>query len=109
MACKLHPTLESYFAATNRHDVDGMIAAFAEDAVVQDERQQHRGTSAIRAWIVDTIRKYDFTAEPTSVVHSNDEMVVSVTVSGTFPGSPITLRYRFRLGVGEKIARLEIA
>ena len=37
MATKLHSTLEGYFAAANSHDVDGMIAAFADDAVVKDE------------------------------------------------------------------------
>jgi hypothetical protein len=107
MATKLHSTLEGYFAATNRHDVDGMIAAFADDAVVKDEGHEHRGVSAIRGWMNETIRKYNFRAEPTSAVPSNNETAVTVTVSGNFPGSPITLTYWFALG-GEKIARLTI-
>jgi len=107
MATTLHSTLESYFAATNRHDVDGMIAAFADDAVVKDEGREHQGTSAIQEWVKETIRKYDFKAEPTAVTRANDQTVVGVTVSGTFPGSPIALTYRFRLD-GRKIARLDI-
>jgi ketosteroid isomerase-like protein len=34
--------LERYFAATNRHDVAGMIADLADDAVVKDEGREHR-------------------------------------------------------------------
>ncbi|HEY7764901.1 MAG TPA: nuclear transport factor 2 family protein [Aestuariivirgaceae bacterium] len=107
MATKLHSTLEGYFAATNKHDVDGMIAAFAGDAVVKDEGHEHRGVSAILRWMNETIRKYNFSVEPTSAIHANNETVVTVTVAGNFPGSPITLTYSFTLA-GEKIARLTI-
>jgi hypothetical protein len=107
MATKLHSTLERYFAATNRHDVAGMIADFADDAAVKDEGREHRGIPAIREWMTETIRKYEFSAEPTNVARANDGTAVSVTVSGSFPGSPIALSYWFKLE-GQKIARLEI-
>src|SRR4030095_11958559 len=107
MATNLPPVLERYFAATNRHDLDGMIADFADDAVVKDERREHRGTAAIREWMTETIRKYDFKTEPTTVARANGQTAVSVTVSGNFPGSPVALTYRFKLE-GQKIARLEI-
>jgi hypothetical protein len=107
MAMKLHATLGWYFAATNRHDVAGMIATFADEAVVKDEGREHRGLPAIREWMMETIRRYDFRAEPTNVAPVNDTTAVSVTVSGNFPGSPIALTYWFTLE-GRKIARLEI-
>lgn len=34
------------FAVQNTHDIDAMLAPFAEDAVVRDEGHEHRGTSA---------------------------------------------------------------
>jgi hypothetical protein len=107
VALKLHSTLERYFAATNRHDVAGMIAAFADEAVVKDEDREHRGLTAIREWMTETIRTYDFQVEPTDIAPVNDTTAVSVTVSGNFPGSPIALTYWFRLE-GWRIARLEI-
>ena len=55
MSTKLSSTLESYFAATNRRDIDALIAAFADDAIVKDEGQEHRGSAAIRAWMRKTI------------------------------------------------------
>lgn len=108
MTPQMHTTLERYFAATNRHDVAGMIADFADDAVVKDEDHEHSGVPAIREWMKETIRKYKFKAEPTRVARENDRTAVSVTVSGDFPGSPIALTYWFKLE-GQKIARLEIA
>src|SRR5690349_5136293 len=107
MATPLHPTLERYFAATNRHDVDDMVADFADHALVKDEGREHRGPPAIRAWMEETIRKYNFKTEPTSAVPENGKIAVRVIVSGNFPGSPITLTYRFKLE-GDKIARLGI-
>lgn len=107
MTIKMHPTLEDYFAATNRHDIAAMIADLADDAVVKDEGHEHRGLPAIREWMTETIRRYKFKAAPTSVARANDRTVVAVTVSGDFPGSPIALTYRFELA-GQKIARLEI-
>lgn len=107
MTPQMHPTLERYFAATNRHDVAGVVADLADDAVVKDEGHEHRGVPAIREWMEETIRKYKFKAEPTRVARENDRTAVSVTVSGDFPGSPIALTYWFKLE-GQKIARLEI-
>jgi len=107
MTTKMHSTLERYFAATNEHDVAGMIADLADDAVVKDEGREYHCVPAIREWMKETIRKYKFKVEPTSVAQENDRTAVSVTVSGDFPGSPIALTYWFTLE-GEKIARLEI-
>jgi hypothetical protein len=107
MTGQVHMTLERYFAATNRHDVAGMIALFADGAVVKDEGHEHRGVPAIREWMKETIEKYKFKAEPTRIARENDRTAVSVTVSGDFPGSPIALTYWFEIE-GQKIARLEI-
>lgn len=107
MTTRMHSTLERYFAATNRHDVAGMIADLADDAVVKDEGREHRGVPAIREWMTETIRKYKFKVAPTSVAREDDRTAVAVTVSGDFPGSPIELTYRFKLD-GQKVARLEI-
>ena len=107
MTTKMHSTLEHYFAATNKHDVAGMIGDLTDDAVVKDEGREHRGVAAIRKWMKETIQKYKFKAEPTSVARENDQTAVSVTISGDFPGSPIALTYWFKLE-GQKITRLEI-
>jgi len=50
----------AYFAATNRHDVDGMVEPFAPTAVVVDEEYEGelRRAAAIRGCMEETTRKY---------------------------------------------------
>ena len=107
MIAKLPRMLVDYFAATNAHDVGAMIAAFAEDATVHDEGRDHTGMAAIRAWMKETIEKYDYKVEPIESSRSDSRAVVLVSLRGRFPGSPITLQYAFTLA-GQKIAHLEI-
>jgi ketosteroid isomerase-like protein len=99
--------LADYFTATNAHDVAAMIAAFAEDATVHDEGRDHAGVAAIRAWMKETIEKYDYKVEPVESSRSGSRAIVLVSLHGTFPGSPITLQYAFTLA-GQKISHLEI-
>jgi ketosteroid isomerase-like protein len=107
MTAKLSGTLFDYFSAANAHDVAAMMVNFAEDAVVKDEGQQHHGSIAIRDWMNETIEKYDFTIDPIESSRNGGQTVVLVSLSGKFPGSPITLQYQFTLD-GQKIACLEI-
>jgi len=84
-----------------------MIAAFSENAVVEDEKEQHRGREAIRAWMNETIAKDDFHVEPTNVADEDGKTIVTALVSGSFPGSPVSLRHSFTFA-GAKIVRLQI-
>ena len=107
MPTELPEPLAAYFAAKNRHDIEGMLAPFAADAIVWDEGQERSGHPAIREWMVETTRKYRVTVEVTGVAVDNDRTLVAALVSGNFPGSPATLHYAFTLE-GGSIARLEI-
>jgi uncharacterized protein (TIGR02246 family) len=107
MSIRLSEPLTDYFKAANTHDVSAMLAAFAHDAVVVDEGQRHRGLVAIREWMRKTLENYAFEIDPIeSSVSGNDTLVIA-SVSGTFPGSPITLKYKFKAN-GGKITGLEI-
>jgi hypothetical protein len=55
MTTGLEPAIAKYFAAANEHDVAEMVATFAEEAVMRDEGQEHRGLAAIGSWIETTI------------------------------------------------------
>lgn len=96
-----------YFAAKNARDVAGMLGWFAADAVVVDEGRRYRGTAAIGAWLAETTRKYAVSAQVTGVAAEGARLVVTALVSGNFPGSPVSLRYRFTLAEG-RIAGLEV-
>lgn len=51
--------------------------------------------------------EYSYTVEPFAVSEEAGETVVTSHLVGTFPGSPIDLRYRFHLA-SNRIAGLEI-
>jgi len=105
---KLPEPLRSYFEAVNREDVKAMLAPFAANAVVTDEGKTRRGVLELREWIEEVTEKYHPRFEVTDVVHDGAEVtVVTGLVSGAFPGSPIRLRYTFRLSAGT-ITHLEI-
>ena len=107
MPHELPTPIAIYFEASNEHDADTLLTAFAEDAHVRDEEREMIGRAAIRAWAEDTFSKYEAKVTPTAVDPNGNDIVVTATVAGTFPGSPIALAFRFGLADGE-IARLEI-
>ena len=104
---KLPPPIQRYLDASNVHDVKSILACFADDAVVRDENDTHRGKIDIGHWATTTIEKYKFQFKPLNSQERNDETVVSVDVSGAFPGSPISLDYHFTIA-NDKIASLTI-
>jgi hypothetical protein len=108
MSAQLPAVLERYFAAQNAHDTDALVACFAPDAVVHDEGEDIVGTAAIRAWKEKTSAKYRVTVEPLERRDESGRTVVVARVSGTFPGSPANLTYRFGLTPADQIDALQI-
>ena len=103
----LPPLIQRYIDASNTHDVRSVLACFNDDAVVRDENETHRGKTDIERWITTTIQKYNFQFKPLSSQERENDTLVSVEVSGTFPGSPISLDYHFAIA-HERIACLTI-
>ena len=89
--------IQRYIDASNAHDVRAIVDCFAADAVVGDENAMRHGKTEIRRWATETIEKYKFQFKPLSVDERGAETILSVEVSGSFPGSPITLDYRFTI------------
>jgi hypothetical protein len=108
MPTKLPAPIAAYFTANNVHDIDAMLAPFAETAVVKDEGREWRGSAAIRQWMQETTAKYAATVAVTDVVETDGKTLVTGRVSGNFPGSPVDLQFAVTLA-GAKISRLEIS
>ena len=107
MSVNLPEPILNYFNADKKLG-KAVSECFTEDGVVVDERQTYRGRSAIDRWHSDTTAKYQYTSEPIDVTGRDNQWVVTSRLQGNFPGSPITIRYRFVLK-GNEIASLEIA
>jgi ketosteroid isomerase-like protein len=107
MPISLTPIIQSYIDASNAHDVKSILDCFADDAVVRDENATRHGKIDIEGWASETIDKYKFHFRPLKAERRANETVVSVEVSGRFPGSPVTLDYHFNVA-NEKISSLII-
>jgi hypothetical protein len=96
MKTSLPSSITTYFQASNAHDTDGLLAVFTDDAVVADEGHEYRGP-AIRAWSEKVNAAYQPKAEVLDATAIPGGMLVAARVSGTFPGSPVDLHFRFTL------------
>ncbi|NWA81448.1 MULTISPECIES: nuclear transport factor 2 family protein [Pseudomonas] len=106
---ELAPAIVAYIAATNTRDTSAIAHCFADDANVFDEGEHQVGIAAIARWMEDTGRRYQPRVEVLNVQHRTGKVLVSNGVSGNFPGSPLELRYTFRLNEQGKISRLDIS
>lgn len=104
---ELPPAIAAYFSAAHDADTAALEKIFTADAHVYDESHDHDGIDAIRAWRINTYDKTPFTARPLELVEGDGRPVVSVEVTGSFPGSPVMLQHTFKL-VNGRISSLDI-
>jgi hypothetical protein len=106
MLLSLPQPIAAYFEA-DRGRGDSVAKCFAPDAVVKDEGNTYRGVNAIRQWRAEVAKKYAYTCQPLAVEQQDDRTIVTCRLDGNFPGSPVDLRFLFRLA-DDKIKDLEI-
>lgn len=107
MTIELPAIIARYFAADATEGPEQVARCFTETAVVTDEGRSQKGRSAIEAWKASASTQYSYIVEPFKIVADGDRFVVTSHLVGNFPGSPVDLRYIFKLE-GEQIAALEI-
>ena len=106
MTLDLPQPVAAYFTA-DRSDSEAVAQCFTENAVVKDEGRTVKGRAAIKQWKEAASAKYHYTSEPSVCDRQDGKVVVTSRLTGTFPGSPVNLRYLFKLR-GDKIESLEI-
>ena len=106
MTLNLPEPIAAYFSADGA-DREAVGRCFTNNAVVKDEGHTYEGLAAIKEWKAGSSKKYTYTSEPFASDEKDGKTNVTSRVSGNFPGSPLNLRYFFRLE-GNKIASLEI-
>jgi ketosteroid isomerase-like protein len=101
----------SFIDALNRFDLEGLVATFAEDAIVNDHRCELRGRDAIREWAAREIVGDRVTMMVIDATRRGDSATVSAEVEGTFSKtglpSPFVLTFYFAVD-RERIAQLVI-
>ncbi|PUZ26377.1 hypothetical protein DCC81_10750 [Chitinophaga parva] len=85
-------------SAQNNFDSVAYANCFIETAVVFDEGKTHNGKKEIEHWIEKVNKEYQATMKP--LEYSAIEHTLKTEVSGTFPGSPITMTYHYEFADG---------
>ena len=79
--------------AQTQFDSHAYANCFTETAVVFDEGKTHNGKTEIRNWIATANSEYKTVMKPLD--YNEKENILSAEISGTFPGSPLVLKYHF--------------
>ncbi|EFK35782.1 Uncharacterised protein [Chryseobacterium gleum] len=91
--------------AQNNFDSAAYAQYFTETAIVFDEGKTHKGKIEIEKWIDKSNKEYKATMEPLD--YNERENILSAEISGSFPGSPIILKFHFDITDG-KIQQLKV-
>ncbi|MBO1752527.1 nuclear transport factor 2 family protein [Actinotalea sp. BY-33] len=105
---QLPATIRAYLSAHEARDVEAALRAFGPRAVVVDQGQTFRGTSAIRDFLREAGAPFSYTIELVGARQVDDTRWVATNrLEGDFPGGVAELDYRFTLD-GDVITELVI-
>jgi hypothetical protein len=76
--------ITEYIEASNTFDGDRLIAAFADDALVNDAHREFRGVEAIRRWVAKEMVGDRVRIEVTEVIDHHGQTIVRGRYDGDF-------------------------
>lgn len=101
MSLQLPAPVERYIQIANSDAPEAVPECFASDAIVRDEGETYEGVAAITNWMAATKKKYGHTITPLELAGRDGESVLKARLAGSFPGSPITVNFKFVLADGK--------
>lgn len=87
--------------AQEEFDTEAFAGCFSDTAVVFDEGRTHQGRNEIKLWISKANQEYRTVMTPIGYTESGQTGILKAEVSGSFPGSPVTLDYHFSVSNGQ--------
>lgn len=103
----LPEVIQDLVNAQNNFDSTAFANCFSETAIVFDEGKNYTGKTEIKNWIEKTSKEYNTTMKPIGFEGDIEKGSLKAEVSGTFPGSPVTLTYNLEFK-GKYIQSLKI-
>jgi hypothetical protein len=107
----LPPLVAVYVKATNSFDLEELLAAFADDALVNDQLRDHWGKSAIREWAARDIIGEKLTMHVVKIVEHYGHCILTANVDGDYDKrglpDPLVLNFYFSAH-GDQIVQLII-
>ena len=108
---KIPTVIQSFIEATNAHDADAFIHAFADDALVNDVARNFWGIDSIKKWSDKEIIAPKITVKIDDIVDHYGDFIVTALIDGNYDKSktpdPLYLDYFFTVK-NEKIVKLII-
>lgn len=87
--------------AQNRFDSVAYANCFSETGVMLDEGKTHTGRVEIEHCIDESNKKYRSVMKPLEYTENGTSGLLSAECSGTFPGSPLVLKFHVELIDGQ--------
>jgi hypothetical protein len=84
MSTELPATVAEHIAAVNAFDTERIVATFAPDAYVNDNRREIWGTDAIRAFMAKEFVGDHVTMEVQEVIDHHGDIIVRARYDGTY-------------------------
>jgi hypothetical protein len=84
MTTELTGVIAEHIAAVNAFDTDAIVATFAADAYVNDNRREIHGVDAIRRWVEQEMVGDRVTLEVREVLDHHGDIIVRARYDGTF-------------------------
>jgi ketosteroid isomerase-like protein len=84
MTTDLTGVIAAHIAAVNAFDTDAIVATFAEDAYVNDNRREIKGLDAIRRFVAKEFVGDHVTMDVREVVHHHGDIIVRARYDGTY-------------------------
>ena len=84
MSTELNGIVAEHIAAVNAFDTEGIVATFAPDAYVNDNRREIRGADAIRAFMAKEFVGDHVTMEVLEVIDHYGDIIVRARYDGTY-------------------------
>ena len=86
---KLPAVIQSFIKATNNHDGDAFINAFADDALVNDVARNFWGKDAIGQWGNKEIIDVKVTFEPDEIIEHYGDFIITGLIDGNYDKSKV--------------------
>ena len=84
MRIELKGVLADYHGAVNAHDTDAIMAVFAEDAYVNDNKREITGHEAIRRWVEKEVVGDKLTIDVREVLDHYGDPIVRGAYEGNY-------------------------
>jgi hypothetical protein len=111
MAIELSPVISEHIRAINAFDTDAIVATFADDAYVNDNRREIAGIDAIRRWVEKELVGDRVTMAIREVADHYGETIVRAAYEGNFDKThlpPVVILTNYFRIVAGKIVSLTV-